>query len=317
MPVINFKEISEATASSGTTGLRDTFELFAREFLAHIGFTITSQPSRGPDAGKDLIVEEKRSGVGGETIVRWLVSCKHYATSGKAVGVEDETNIVERVQQHQCDGFLGFYSTLASTALITRLEGLKQIASTVYDCELIERNLLGSADGIHLAKRFFPESIKLWSSTVRKPATILADSPKLLCDVTGTNLLDPEPQGIIALGRVWPPAEDKPHTHYEDVYWCLKGRADQTMNARFEAQGLMTEWEDIPDLLIPTKYLQWCVASMNQLRSGVTYSDRAYKKLITFLITIFPYVARDLTPEERERISFLRMIPKELGGLGG
>ncbi len=71
MPVLDFKEIPEAHKA---TGFQDTFELFARDFLSLIGYKIISHPNRGADGGADLIVEEKRTGVGGETIVKWLVS---------------------------------------------------------------------------------------------------------------------------------------------------------------------------------------------------------------------------------------------------
>ena len=75
MPILDFKEI--ASSSGGQD--RDQFELFAREFLEHLNFRIIEGPDRGPDAGRDLIVEETRTGVGGVTRVRWLVSCKHNA----------------------------------------------------------------------------------------------------------------------------------------------------------------------------------------------------------------------------------------------
>lgn len=61
---------------------------------------------RGADLGKDLVVEEARFGVLGESVVRWLVSCKHFAHSGRAVSPDDERNIRERVEAHKCHGFL-------------------------------------------------------------------------------------------------------------------------------------------------------------------------------------------------------------------
>lgn len=81
MPILDFKEIP----SSSSGAARDQFELFAREFLDLVGFKIVTGPDRGADAGRDLIVEEIRAGVVGETRVRWLVSCKHKAHSGGSV----------------------------------------------------------------------------------------------------------------------------------------------------------------------------------------------------------------------------------------
>ena len=107
MGLLDFKEIPEAGKSSGQ---QDTFELFARELLSAMGFKIIQGPARGPDGGKDLIIEESRSGVIGTTQVKWLVSCKHFAHSGRSVRPEDEKNVLERVNAANCNGFLGFYS---------------------------------------------------------------------------------------------------------------------------------------------------------------------------------------------------------------
>ncbi|TCN75720.1 restriction endonuclease [Shewanella fodinae] len=95
MTVLDFKEIPEAHIA---TGEQDTFELFARDFLDFIGYKIITNPDRGADGGVDLIVEESRTGVGGETIIRWLVSCKHKAHSGKSVTPTDDANIRDRVE---------------------------------------------------------------------------------------------------------------------------------------------------------------------------------------------------------------------------
>lgn len=78
MPQLDFKEIPQANLANGK---QDTFEMFAREFLELVGYKVLSGPDRGSDLGRDLIVLETRSGVGGETYVRWLVSCKHKAHS--------------------------------------------------------------------------------------------------------------------------------------------------------------------------------------------------------------------------------------------
>ena len=76
MPLIDFKEIPIANSGKGN---QDLFELFAREFLSEIGYEIIEEPARGADGGKDLIILERRTGIGGNTNFRWLVSCKHFA----------------------------------------------------------------------------------------------------------------------------------------------------------------------------------------------------------------------------------------------
>lgn len=113
MPILDFREIS--TAAHGAS--RDQFELFAREFLGFMGLEVLVGPDRGPDARRDLIVQERRTGVLGETQVRWLVSCKHKAHSGASISPDDEADIKDRLEMHGCDGFLAFYSTVPSSGL--------------------------------------------------------------------------------------------------------------------------------------------------------------------------------------------------------
>lgn len=48
-----------------------------------MGYRIIEDPNRGADGKRELIVEEVQQGVNSEHTLRWLVSCKHYAHSGK------------------------------------------------------------------------------------------------------------------------------------------------------------------------------------------------------------------------------------------
>lgn len=160
MAVLDFKEIPEAHKA---TGLQDTFELFARDFLAFMGYKILTDPDRGADCGVDLIVEEKRTGIGGETLIKWLVSCKHKIFSGNSVSPTDDANIRDRVESNECQGFIGFYSTLASSGLSTNLEGMKtKFEYQIFDKEKIESKLLHSAKGLEIAERYFPISLAKW-----------------------------------------------------------------------------------------------------------------------------------------------------------
>ena len=194
MAVLDFKEIPEAHK---TSGLQDTFELFARDFLSFMGYKIITDPDRGADGGVDLIVEEKRTGVGGETIIRWLVSCKHKAFSGNSVSPTDDANIRDRVEANNCQGFIGFYSTLASTGLSTNLEGMKgKVEYQVYDREKIEGQLLHSAKGLEIAERYFPISLSEWKTENPQPAKIFVEKPSLKCKVCEKELFDQEDNGV-------------------------------------------------------------------------------------------------------------------------
>jgi hypothetical protein len=159
MSLIDFKEIPPANLSDGN---QDAFELFARDFLDLLGYDVISEPNRGPDGGRDFAVLETRRGIGGVSNVKWLVSCKHFASTGRSVGLSDESDILERVSQHGCDCFIGVYSTIASAGLIQRLEGIvrsqKAFEFQLFDHEKLATRLLTSPELQVLIAKYFPNS---------------------------------------------------------------------------------------------------------------------------------------------------------------
>jgi hypothetical protein len=157
--IINFKEIPLANSGEGN---QDTFENFTKEFLELYGFQIIESPSRGADGGLDLKVKEVRSGIGGFTDVIWLVSCKHFAHSGKAISGNHELNISDRVRSNKCNGFIGFYSSVPSSGLIRNFSGLSDIEFKIFDKEDIEKEIIGINKMERLFARYFPESYKKW-----------------------------------------------------------------------------------------------------------------------------------------------------------
>lgn len=312
MSGLDFKEIPEAHLGGGK---QDTFELFARDFLVHLGYKIDEEPNRGADGGKDIAVTEKRSGVGGETIVRWLVSCKHHAHSGASVTPHDELNIRDRVEANKCHGFFGFYSTLMSSGLADMIAGFAgKIETQVFDYKKIESYLLKTVAGAHLAKRYFPLSMKSWLDEHPKPATVFEINSALLCKNCGKNLLEPKPSGIIVIWHRLDTTTGK--THREEVYWCCKGHCDQALAIGMRGRGFVDRWEDIPDVAIPLVFARWMMSPLNQLYRGETYSKQAFESLKEFILSVYPFVARNASPSETQRIERLRSIPAFLGGLG-
>jgi hypothetical protein len=158
--LIDFKEIPQ---SNGTGHQQDIFEKFCRDFLESMGYTVLSEPGRGADGGLDIKVEETRTGIGGITRVTWLVSCKHYAHSGKSITKVVEPDIRDRVEAAQCIGFIGFYSSTIGQSLIDFLGALpKGIAYQLFDNEKIESYIVGVKERESLMMRYFPDSYKKW-----------------------------------------------------------------------------------------------------------------------------------------------------------
>lgn len=173
MAALDFTEIPEAHKGP----YRDRFEMFAREMLLSEGFRIIDHPDRGADGGRDLIVEEDRTGPGGANVVRWLVSCKHKAHSGTSVSPTDEFNVRDRLGTHRCGGFISFYSTLPSSGLGGVLSRLRpEFEYLQFDSEVIERKLLDTPRGRILAARYMPKSFNEWvqasmTAAVQPPAS--------------------------------------------------------------------------------------------------------------------------------------------------
>ncbi|MDF2882760.1 MAG: hypothetical protein K0R54_3317 [Clostridiaceae bacterium] len=102
----------------------EEWENFAVDVLEKFGFEILTTPSFGADGGKDFLVKFKER--------KFIVSCKHYINSGSHVGVKDESDIVDRIIQHDANGFIGFYSTGISAKLQERLDAIEKNSGYKY-----------------------------------------------------------------------------------------------------------------------------------------------------------------------------------------
>lgn len=291
--ILDFTEIPQANKGGG---LQDTFELFTRDFLQLLGYRIIESPDRGADGKKDLIVDEilPSSGV----TLRWLVSCKHYASSGKAVSDSDEINISDRLKQHGCHGFMGVYSTLPATSLAGVLNGQKH--HCVFDRERIESILLSKPGGLEIAARYFPESYKKYLIENPLPADIFGKLEPLQCAVCRRNLLESDVPGLYA----WLPQQGSGKLKYAGIACICKGECDKKY---FSQNGSIKDagWEDIEDLKNPTLWLRNLMAFMNECREENNYSDKAYKEMKMLFITTFPYIARHLTQKEQDQVDDL------------
>lgn len=301
--MIDFKEVDFDT---------DTWELFSRDFLSELGFYIESPPNRGADGGKDMLVTETIKGRLHNSEFRWLVSCKHFAHSNKAVNENDhEKNILERMKSFKADGFVGFYSTLPSSGLINRLDALKNGKDIkdfcIFDGKRIE-NLLITVGYSHLLLRYFPESYKQV-----KPLELVFDSYEpLLCKECGKDLLKEmfknKYQANIVYAYHFNPDTVTPKK-YEEVYCCCKS-CDRKAQASFLNKGMLTPWEDLSDLIIPLNFIRFIFATMNRIRDGDDlYTDKAYAQEKAIIGALSQKVLRPTTTQERERVKDLMSLP--------
>ena len=299
--MIDFKEISDG----------ETWELFARDFLTELGFFIESSPDRGSDAGKDMLVTENLAGKLGRYRFKWLVSCKHNAVSGKAVNEDDEKNILERLESFAADGFIGFYSTVPSSALNSRLAqfrgGGKIKDYRIFDHKSIESHLIQVGYSV-LLMRYFPQSYKI----IRPLHLITHDYMPVECHICKKDLLkilyEVRYEGNIIFAR---PAvgHSTKTTPIETIYFVCKNPCYDLLMDRLRSRRERTTWNDISDVAIPMYFLRFVLSIMNQIRNEeIAFSDGAFEQLKTFIIAMSQKVLRETTPIEKERIETLVML---------
>ncbi|PJE47056.1 MAG: restriction endonuclease [Sediminibacterium sp.] len=281
----------------------EDWELFARDFLQQLGFFIESSPDRGPDGGKDLLITETIEGKVGQYQFRWLVSCKHNAVSNISVSETEEYNILERVAGFNADGYIGFYSTVASSGLNNRLKQLKEAGKLkdfrIFEHKLIE-NYLISIGFSTLLMRYFPVGYR----TIKPLHVIFDKYYPLECDVCGKDLLesmfDDKMNGIISfVGR--PISGNKKFV--DDIYIACKGKCDKEKENEFRIKGLTTNnWNDLKDLTNSALFIKYIMATLNQLQSGnYEYTKEAFAKEKVFLLKMSQKVLFQMNEEDKER----------------
>lgn len=150
--MLDFKELSKDGQD---------LELLVREILFRKGYSV-HWSGKGPDGGRDLVCIEHRDSFFLPDEKRWLIQCKHNATSGKSVGIKDLDNIVDSCNQHDCTGYLLVCSTFPSSTVIQRLESISstnhnRIVATYWDAVKLEQ-ILSTPKNWPLAQKFFSKS---------------------------------------------------------------------------------------------------------------------------------------------------------------
>ena len=92
-------------------------EQLARDLMGALGYR-PSWSGYGPDGGRDLTAMEPGAPDFGGFPRKWLVSCKHNAVSGQAVGYSDVGDVPGRLSQYGCQGFLLVCTTHPSSGLV-------------------------------------------------------------------------------------------------------------------------------------------------------------------------------------------------------
>lgn len=293
--VIDFKEVLDG----------DAWEAFCRDYLVALGLVVEVPPAKGPDGGMDLLVREQLKGALASRPFTWLVSCKHYATSGKSVGTAEEINILDRLEHHKANGFICFYSTMASAALVTRLKELRDNrkieAYEIYDGKRIENGFHDvGLSGVLL------QHLPISHTSLRPIHPLLGKYDPLHCDVCGKDLLKASVTGkqrgnITFATRLTDAA--KGGTTVESVHWVCKGACDESLDHSLNHKGLITGWDDITDYCNPLIFMRRLTGYINQMRNEPTsYSQAAHDRLVGFYITMSQRTLRQSSAEDRDAL---------------
>ena len=147
--MLDFKEIKDGTQ----------FEIFIRELLIAYGLR-AYWSGVGPDDGKDLLCIEPQKSFFENSEKKWLVSCKHYASSNNSVGINDLGEITDLCKQHGATGYILICSTQPSAAVVTRLEEISkrgEITAIYWDAAKIEL-MISTPKLWRIAQKFMPIS---------------------------------------------------------------------------------------------------------------------------------------------------------------
>ena len=302
---VNFKEIPQANIPNGE---QDTFEFFARDLLEALDFTIESEIGRGSDDRKDIVVSETIKGKISSHKKYYLVSCKHFSHSKnqKSVGNSDEVDIIGRLRSNKCDGFIGFYSTIASSALVREIEKTQQNYANEFktydfiDKARIETLLEENEKTLKIFKKYLPDSFVLYSKNNIRSG-IYKKEPEIQCHCCKSNILDNLDGFIIKIVKY-----KRDHNHFikretgtsfvhDIIFSCCECEIEVKNHIKDNyPPDYNSYWSDIIDYTDPKKFLNHTMEEVkfSAVYSGYFVDTRVYRIWNIFTRSMFYYVSR-------------------------
>lgn len=140
---------------------------------------------------------------------------------------------------------------------------------------------------------------------MKRPVQIFSDTPQLNCEYCDKNLLDDNNHGnfIVFYDQ---------ENHAEELS-CIKYACkehDRFVTERAREQNLRDAgWDDVDDLLIPTIWIKKLMAFINELyTSRDKVSEKYFNDFKKMFLSTFPYIVREMSQEELERVSKLMQL---------
>ncbi|CAA2161118.1 hypothetical protein MBRA_06278 [Methylobacterium brachiatum] len=177
---------------------------------------IVQWSGRGADGGRDLFFIEQQQGALAQRTIKWLVSCKDRSVSGSSIREAEVGNIVDKLTQHRCRGFLLATSTTASTGLKERLDQLDVSSGGTFHTKVWDRfeisRYLAEDRFAALRKQFFPlQTARANMTTIDAAREIIEASLPRVASGSIRRHLVPYNERFAQLdgARVWPLDSDQ------------------------------------------------------------------------------------------------------------
>lgn len=294
----------------------DRWQAFARDFLVEIGFHIESISPPIVEGNQDFCAVEQIQGKFNFHPFRWMVSPKHKASTRTAVKESEEPDIEERLLRAKADGFLGFYSTPASPALLHALSELRVKGFLrdykIFDTKIID-SYLHTVGFARLLARYFPNV-----AAQSRPLHLVEDEYlPLKCDHCGKDLLEAlyreDHKSIVARVAQRPASSDEP-TLIHDLYYACMGTCDETLQNVYLKGRLHSASSVVPlaDLVAPPLYLMRVLNLIDRLDSPqYGYTEGALEKEKYLFRALAQRVMVDPTDDEIAHAKKLMFSPAD------
>jgi hypothetical protein len=138
---------------------------------------------------------------------------------------------------------------------------------------------------------------------VIEPVKLYSNLKPLTCAHCGKDLLEEPNLSIIVF------VEDRNSGNYTDIYTCCKRECDRALEKARVGKNQSDGWKDITEFMNPVLFLKHWMAVMNNIYDGIKFTKVAYENYKDIILATAPYVMREQTEAEKERVAIDSMIP--------
>lgn len=135
-----------------------------------------------------------------------------------------------------------------------------------------------------------------------KKSNIFDKTEDVVCSVCGKNLLEDPDMALLNIIL----NEDNKIVHVKP---CCKGDCDHKIS-RMVKDDESSGWKDIKDFTNPYLYMKHLMSVLNSMFDGKGFENKeAFENYKKFVLSMYPYVTRNLTDEDKEQIKIDNMVP--------